>query len=155
MSSNLWPFILLLGFGVAQANQAPEPADGLTPAETTQLAKEQKIDGRIKVYLAASERHRAAISTEMAKHQYPEIPNKLQSWEQLLKTSLKDIDASITNRKKKSKTLIRYEIQLRKSITEAQAYKTNVPVDVIDPFDAWLNQAEDVHQKFVDILFPK
>ena len=155
MALHFWSLILLLCFVASQANQAPEPADALTPAEEAALAKATKIDGRIKVYQAASERFLTDLSNEVTKHNYPAVPDTLRLWAQLLKISLKDIDASITNRKKKSGALIHYEIKLRRSITDAQAYKTAVPVDVIDKFDVWLAQAEEVHQKFVDILFPK
>jgi hypothetical protein len=155
MALHFWSLILLLGFAVQQAKQAPEATDVLTPAERSQMAKATKIDGRIKVYQAASERFKAKLANEMAKRDYSAVPDTLQLWAQLLKISLKDIDASITNRKKKSGALKNYEIRVRKSITDVQAYKTAVPVDVIDQFDTWLAQAEDVHQKFVDILFPK
>jgi hypothetical protein len=30
-----------------------------------------------------------------------------------------------------------------------------VPVDIFDALEAWLKPAGEVHQKFVDILFPK
>ena len=154
MISHFWSLILLLCLGM-QANQAPEITDVLTTTESAALTKATKIDGRIKVYQTASERFRADLSTEMAKHNYSAIPDTLKLWAQLLKISLKDIDESITNRKKKSGALIHYEIKLRRSITDTQAYKTAVPVDVIDEFDTWLAHAESVHQKFVDILFPK
>lgn len=156
MAPHFWSLmLLLLSFAVRQSGQAPDTADVLTPAEKAQLAKATKIDSRIKVYQAASERYKTAVAGEMAQHDYSSIPGTLQPWAQLLKMSAQDIDASITNRKKKSGALIRYEIQLRRSITEMQAYKTAVPVDVIDQFDAWMAQAESVHQQFVDILFPK
>ena len=150
-----WSMILLFSFAVQQVNQPPEAPDLFTPAERSQLAKSTKIDGRIKVYQAASERFRTGLESEMTKHNYSAIPDTLKSWAQLLKISVKDIDESITNRKKKSGALKNYEIRVRKSISNAQAYKTAVPVDIIDQFDAWLAQAEDVHQRLVDILFPK
>jgi hypothetical protein len=155
MAPLFWSLILLLGFSIGQANQSSDVPDVFTPAEKVDLAKSAKIDGRIKVYQAASQRFRSSLEAEMAKHEYSPVPETLQSWAQVLKISLKDIDQSITNRKKKSGALKNYEIRLRKSITDVQAYKTAVPVDMIDEFDNWLKQAEDVHQKLVDILFPK
>ncbi len=133
----------------------PEALEVFTPAEKAQLAKAGKIDSRIKIYQAVSERYKAAVAGEMTKHDYAAVPGTLALWSQLLTTSAKDIDASITNRKKKSGALIRFEIQVRRSITDMQAFKTAVPVDVIDHFDEWLARAESVHQQFVDILFPK
>lgn len=155
MAPLLWSLILLLGFAAQQGNQSQEAADVFTPAEKSDLARSTKIDGRIKVYQAASQRFRSTLEAEMGKHDYSAVPETLQSWAELLKISLKDIDQSITNRKKKSGALKNYEIRLRKSISDVQAYKTTVPVEVIDQFDAWQTHAEDVHQKLVDILFPK
>ncbi len=152
MVPHLWPLILLLGL-LQQTNQLPEL---LTPAEKAQLARQTKIDGRIKVYQTASERFRATVSSSVAKHDYSGVVPSLASWADLLEMSAKDIDKSITNRKKKSGALIRYEIHLRRAITEVQAFaKSEVPVDEIDHLDAWLTRAEAVHQQLVDILFPK
>ena len=156
MAPQFWSLLLLvLSFGAQQAAQPLQETNVLTPAEQAQLSKATKIDGRIKVYQTASERFRASVAGAVAKHDFPSIPGPLRLWGQLLIASEKDIDASITNRKKKSGALIKYEIQLRRSITEIQKFKTSVSVDVYDEFDVWLKQAEAVHQQFVDILFPK
>jgi hypothetical protein len=155
MAPQLWSLLLFLSFLAQQPSQVPEFADVLTPAEKAQLVRATKIDSRIKVYQAASERYKAEVSVEMGKHAYASLPETLRLWGQMLSMSAKDIDAGITNRKKKSGALIQYEIQLRRSITDMQAFKTAVPVDVIDHFDEWLTLAEAVHQQFVDILFPK
>ena len=148
--------ILILGFSTHQANQSQDIPDVFAPAEKAALASSPKIDGRIKVYQATSERFRANLAAAIAKNDYSSLPTTLQDWAQVLQISSKDIDQSIKNRKKKSGALKNYEIRLRKSISDVQAYaKSSVPVDVIDQFEAWLTQAEDVHQKLVDILFPK
>ena len=156
MAPQFWSLLVLaLTFVAQQPVQTPDAPEVFTPAEKAQLARAGKIDGRIKIYQTASERYKAAVAGQMAKHDYASVPGTLALWSQLFTMSAKDIDASITNRKKKSGALIRYEIQVRRSITDMQAFKTAVPVDVIDHFDEWLAQAESVHQLFVDVLFPK
>ncbi len=154
MLSYVLSLVLITGFGMYQSPQTSEPADGLAPLERSRLLKEQKIDNRIKIYQGASERYRMTVTTGIKKQDYTGLPAMLQSWMNLLDESLKDIDASI-NRKKKSKALIRYEIQLRKSINDVQAFRTSAPVEVFDQFDSWLTRAEEVRKKFVDIIFPK
>jgi hypothetical protein len=43
---------------------------------------------------------------------------------------------------------------LRKAISEVQAIKTAVPVEVFDQLDTWAKQADAIRQKFVGIIFP-
>jgi hypothetical protein len=149
-SKFLW--FLLLSLAHAVQNAAPE--DGLTAAERTKMAGQQKIDGRIKIYESASQRHKAALSSASQKQDHDSVPEILKSWTSLLNFSFQDIDRSIVDRRKKSKPLIRYEIQLRKAIAEVQALKTAAPVEIFDQLDAWAKQADSVRQKFVQIIFP-
>jgi hypothetical protein len=149
------PLIVVAVLLAQNGSQATAPLDPLTPAEKSRLEAEPKVDDRIKIYQTASERFRSTLQTQIKEHEFETLQGLLDSWLQLLETSAKDIDTSITNRKKKSKALIRYEIQLRRSISDVQGYKTTVPVDVFDAFEAWAKQAENIHQTFVDILFPK
>jgi hypothetical protein len=154
----IWMLYLLLcapSGPATVATQAPQSADGLIPAERVQLAKEQKVDRRIKIYAQALARHRASFEGAVIKQDYEAVAGVLASWFQLLQYSVDDIDSGITNRKNKSKELIRYEIQLRKAISDVQGYRTTLPVDQVDALDTWLSRAEEAHQKIVEILFPR
>ena len=154
MFSYVFSLALIAGFSMLQVRQAPESSDWLTPLERSRLLIEQKIDNRIKIYRSASERYKTSVAAAVKKQEYAALPAVLQSWTNLLDASREDIDASI-NRKKKSKTLKNYEIQIRKSINDLQAFRTSVPVEIFDQFESWLNRAERVRSSFVDILFPK
>jgi predicted phage-related endonuclease len=147
--------MLLLWF-LAQVSpaQIPVSEDGLTAQEQGKLAEQKKIDGRIKVYQSATERYKSALVAKLKQQEYASVPEILQSWNRLLTYSLQDIDKSIVDRRKKSKALIRYEIQLRKAISDIQARKTAAPVEVFDQLDTWLKQADQVRRKLVDIIFP-
>jgi hypothetical protein len=139
---------------LAPAFQNPAVRDGLTDSERSKLSAQKNIDGRIKVYQSASARHQTALSSALKKQDYGSVPETLQSWSNLLTFSLQDIDQSIVDRKKKSKALIRYEIQLRKEISGVQALKTAAPVEIFDQLDSWAKQADAIRQKFVGIIFP-
>ncbi len=136
------------------ASQIPSqiPENGLNPTEKAQLEKEEKIDNRIKIYAGASNRWHGLIRRGVTTNDYNGIPEVMKAWTSLLTASLKDIDEHI-QRKKKSRTLIQYEIQLRKEITEMQDYKLRAPLELQDEFEQWMSNAEAVHKKFVDILF--
>ncbi len=128
------------------------PEDGLNPTEKAQLEKEEKIDNRIKIYEGASTRWHGAIRRGVSTNDYNGIPEIMKAWTSLLTASLKDIDEHM-QRKKKSRALIQYEIQLRKEITEMQDFKLKAPLELQEDFEQWMANAEDVHKKFVDILF--
>ncbi len=145
--------LLALGFGLQAANPSPASGDGLTSAEKDQLQKEQKIDNRIKIYEAASTRLFKTLEAQVLKDEFQSVPGTLKEWTSLLDLASKDIDSN-ASRKKKSKALIRYEIQLRKSLADVQGFKIRAPVDQQDEFDAFLSHAEEIRKKFVDILFP-
>jgi hypothetical protein len=135
-----------------QSDVSQIPEDGLNTVERAQLEKEGKIDNRIKVYEAASIRCHASIRQGVTTNDYNGISEMLKSWTRLLSASLKDIDAHI-QRKKKSRTLIQYEIRLRKEITEMQDFKLRAPAELQEDFEQWSAGAETVHKQFVDILF--
>jgi predicted nucleotide-binding protein (sugar kinase/HSP70/actin superfamily) len=146
--------LVLLFLTLAPALQNPAVQDGLTDLERSKIAGQQNIEGRIKVYQSASERYRTTLFSALKKQDYAPVPQTLESWSNLLTFSLQDIDKSIVNRKKKSKALIRYEIQLRKAISDVQALKTAAPVEIFDQLESWAKQADAVRQKFVQIIFP-
>ncbi len=145
--------MLILGPSGQAANSSPASEDGLTAAEKEQLGREKKIDGRIKIYSGASTRQFKTLEAEVLKEDFQPVPASLKSWGALLDLAIKDISEN-ASRKRKSKALIRFEIQLRKDLSDVQGFKIRAPVDQQDAFDAFLNHAEEIRKKFVDILFP-
>ncbi len=150
--------ILILSVGLRlQGNptptQVPVP-DCLTPVEKKQLATEEKIDKRIKIYRQISSRLHQTVETALTKKSFEEIPALLECWKDHLSASLKDVEAKV-NRKKKSGALIDYEIEVRKSILDMTDARLKAPYQQQNAFDSWLEQANMVHERFVDILFQR
>lgn len=128
--------------------------DCMLAAEQKRLSTTEKIDGRINVYRDVSTRLNQATMAAVRKQDYEESRSRIQCWADLLTASLKDIEANI-NRKKKSGALIRYEIQLRKSIVDVTDMRMKAPYEQQAAFETWLKQAETTREKFVDILFQR
>ena len=126
----------------------------LTPLEKSQLEAEDKIENRIRTYGLASARVHKLIEGAVLKEDLQKVAENFECWSDLLASSLKDIEKSV-ERKKKSKALIRYEIQLRKSIADITELKIRVSLEEQKSFDTWLEQAEEIRRKFVDILFQR
>jgi hypothetical protein len=126
----------------------------LTPLEKSQLEVEDKIENRIRTYGLASLRFHKLIEGAVLREDLQNLGESFECWSDLLSSSLKDIEKSV-ERKKKSKALIRYEIQLRKSISDITELKLKVTLEEQKQFDAWLEQAEEIRRKFVDILFQR
>jgi hypothetical protein len=147
-----WLFYLLLN--ACQAGPLPPTQDGLLPAERERLSKEEKIDNRIKIYETATERIRNALHKTVTAESYSDVPALLSDWQRLLATSTQDIEDKVS-RKKRSRNLIHFEIQLRKAIADVQNYKLKAPIDLQQGFENWLADADKAHNSFVDILFPK
>jgi hypothetical protein len=146
-------FSLLLANMIVQADRiTPPQGDSMMPLERSKLQKEEKINNRIKIYKTASTRYLETFSSETSTNDFESVPPTLQVWMSLLTESLQDIDANV-ERKKKSKTLIDYEIHLRKSINEIKDYKVKAPLEQQDFLDSWVAQAEKIQAKFLDILF--
>jgi hypothetical protein len=144
----VFALISLLQTGAAAA----DAGDIFSPAEKAQMEQASNINQRIKVYEAASKRIQQALAESVRKEDFEGAPDRLKLWTALLSKSLEDISANL-NTKKKSRALINYEIQIRKSIADTESYKIKAPPDQQDIFDASLTQAETVRKKFVDILF--
>jgi hypothetical protein len=146
----LWSIALSL---LMQYGSFVPPADSaLNAVEKLKIENELKIENRIKIYWQASEGIQKSIRNEVSKDSYQSLPTDLKLWTSLLSESLKDIQANLKT-KKKSKNLIRFEIQVRKAISDSQNYKIKAPVELNDVFDACLDQAEKIRQEFVEILF--
>jgi hypothetical protein len=136
--------------------QAPEGTgtDCLLPAERRQLGIEINLDPRIKIYIAASERCFGMVNKTMAQPNPPSISGVLDSWMLLLEESQRDIRKN-SDRKKKSRWLIRYEIQLRKGIAGLEDLRMKGTYEDMQQIDTWVARAEAIHKEFVDILFQR
>ncbi len=143
----------MLSVMLQAAGAPPQPDDGLTAAEREQLQKQQKLDGRIKIYAIASKRLFKTLEAQVLKEDFQSDLATLKTWAALLDLASKDIGEN-ASRKKKSKALIRYEIELRKALGDVQGFKIRAPVDQQDAFTAFLEHAERIRKGFVDILFP-
>ncbi len=128
------------------------PEGTFNAKEKVRLEQENKIEGRIKVYTAVAKRMSQEMEAAVRKDNQEVMPGKLRLWASLLSRSLEDIQANLKS-KKKSRALIRYEIQVRKSIAEIQRFKTRIPVEQQDLLDSSLSEAEKVRKSFVQILF--
>jgi hypothetical protein len=129
-------------------------AECLLPAEKKRLSEQAKIEGRIRVYRDISERYHQAILSAVAKRNFDRIQAVIGCWKDQLGVSMKDIDANI-NRKKKSGSLIDYEIQLRKSIVDMNDARLKATVEQQPDFESWISQAKRIHDRFVDLLFQR
>jgi hypothetical protein len=145
--------LLLLGILLIQSNDAASP-DGFSIAERLQLSSKIKIEDRIKIYQSASDRYRKSVQQAAGKQEFQRIPDILRSWTSVISKSLADISQNI-DRKKKSNALIKFEIQLRKSIVDIRSVRIRAAVEDQESYDDWISHAEKVRAQFVDILFPK
>ena len=149
---SIWLFALFLAFFL-QAGDIPAVAgDVFTSAEKAQIENANNVERRIKVYESASRRLQQTLETAVAKDEFQTVPENLKLWITLLSKSLEDIEANLKS-KKKSTALIKYEIQVRKSIANSTSLKIKAPIEQQDLFDSCLAEAEKVREKFVEILF--
>jgi len=126
--------------------------DVFSPKEKAKLLRETSIDGRTKVYREASIRIQKGLHQSISKKEIAGVPDTLKIWNTLLAKSLEDIESNL-KAKKKPRSLINYEIQVRKAIVDIQNYKITAPVDQQNAYDACLADAERVRKRFVEILF--
>jgi hypothetical protein len=146
------PLALLLSLLLQSGGAQPSPEDCFSPVERAQFEKAVSIDNRIKIYEKVSIRLQQELATAVTKEDFQSVPRTLNNWNSLLSKSLEDIEANLKS-KKKSRALINYEIQIRKSIDRVQNLKIRATMDLQDPFDSCLEQAEKVRRRFVEILF--
>lgn len=146
----LLPFVLCALMQLPSAHQLKEEV--FDPGEKERLSRAQKVDDRIKIYTSASKRLQRSVYTAISDNNFSSLPKALRQWVSILSISLEDIDANL-NVKKKSKPLIRYEIQVRKALTEFKDYKASVPIELQDEFDDCLDSAEKIRKRFMDIIF--
>jgi hypothetical protein len=148
-------FLALALSVIIQGGSVPSFEGGiLNPKEKTQLEKANSVDRRIKVYTAATKRIDKSLREAVSKGQFETVAADLKLWTSLLSKSLEDIEANLKS-KKKSRDLIKYEIQVRKTLSNLQDYRIQAPIEQQEEFDSCLAEAEAIRQKFVDILFPR
>jgi hypothetical protein len=149
--------ILLLIVSLGQETTAPVDLPDrqlLTPVEKSLLERETHIDRRIRIYESASLRFQRSIQVATKQEEIEGFLEDLESWVKLLSASREDIESNV-NRKKKSRALIRYEIQVRKTAGDLQDARPNIPLESQAEFDSYLGRAEVVRKTFVDILFQR
>lgn len=150
----LWgPLLFVLLLDLPSAGFPAAEGALFSPAESARLARAESLDDRIRVYESASGRMRGEIEELARREAFGAIPAALETWASLLGHSLDDISAHTPPNRKKSKRLIRYEIQVRKAAAGMKDLKIKSPVELADAFDAFLARAERVRKEFIEILF--
>jgi len=144
-------FTFALALCLQAADTSAVQGDIFIPSEKAKIEKANTVEKRIKVYETASKRIQQELEAA-ATDEFQKVPDNLKIWTALLAKSLEDIETNLKT-KKKSRALINYEIQLRKSITRTESLKIRAPVDQQDVFDSCLDQAEKIRKRFVEILF--
>jgi hypothetical protein len=152
----IFPALLILAFNMIFQADWPSSFEGdiFTSKEVKKLEKERDINDRIKIYTNASKRIRERLHKAASRKQFQSVPGDLKLWTALLANSLKDIKAHI-DPQKKSKNLIKYEIEVRKSLDDLQDYRIKAPIDQQDAFEACITQAESIRKIFVEIIFSR
>jgi hypothetical protein len=130
------------------------PAGCLTNLDKSRLSMEAGIEKRIRICKEISDRFHKAVEQAEKKQLTEEVSVLLACWRDHLAASLKDIETNI-NRKKKSGALKDFEIQLRKSIRTVEDARLKAPYQESSHYENWLDQANMVRKKFVDILFQR
>jgi hypothetical protein len=152
----IFPAALILALGIfLQADWASSFKGSIfTPKEIEKLQREEDINDRIKIYTDASKRIQKRVNTAVSRGQFKSVPGDLELWTDLLTHSYEDIKAGI-DPNKKSRNLIKYEIQVRRSLDDLQDNKIKAPLDLHGDFETCLNRAEAIRKKFVEIIFPR
>jgi len=152
----IFPAALILALGILLQVDWVSSFEGdiFTAKEIEKLEKERDINDRIKVYTDASKRMQKRLNTAVSRGQFQSVPGDLALWTALLSNSYEDIKASI-DPDKKSRNLVKFEIQVRKTLDDLQDNKIKAPLDQHDDFEACLAKAEAIRKKFVEIIFPR
>jgi hypothetical protein len=146
--------LLLMTLAAGGQQIYAEESACILPGELSRLRGETNLDNRIRIYDAASSRCGKLVLNAIGKQDAPSLTRSLASWMSLLELSLKDINAG-ANPKKKSRALIRYEINLRKALGEVDESKIKVTHEQIDELESWIRKADGIRKRFVDILFQR
>ena len=146
-------FILTISMFL-QASGAPFfEGDIFTDKEIIKLEKEKDVNDRIKIYTNASKRIQKRLNEAASKGEFGSVPDDLNLWMELLIKSLEDIKTNLEPGKK-SKNLIKYEIQVRKSLADMEDYMIKAPLEQQDAFESSIRQAGEIRQRFVALIFP-
>ena len=94
------------------------------------------------------------MRSALQKQEFEVVDDGLNAWIKVLSASLEDIEMNV-NRKKMSRALIRYEIQLRKAFGDLQDLKYKTPVEEQEKIEKWLGRAEGIRDSFLSILFKR
>jgi len=150
----LWSCSLFLSI-LFQTGTVPSFPDGIfTAKEKEKIVKNaDDIGERIEAYRDASIRIHKTLLKTISDKEYSSVSEQLKTWMSLLSESIKDIESSINPKKKKSKALIKYEIQVRKAVNDLRDYKIRAPYEQQDILEQCIDLADAVRGKMVDLLF--
>lgn len=149
--------LLLVLALVSQGNPSQSPTapwNCVSDSDQQRLSVETGIEKRIKIRKEISDRFHKTVERVQKMQQPDAVAALLACWSDHLAASLKDVE-SYVNRKKRSGALKNFEIALRKSIRFMEDSRLKASYQESAPYDAWLDQAKKVREKFVDILFQR
>jgi hypothetical protein len=146
-------FLLLLNLQSGPLDLDSLGPEVLSSSERARIARENKLDNRIKVYEKVSIRYLRTLQGQMRTEEQ-DIESTLEHWLSVLRFSLADIEKH-AERKKKSRPLIHYEIQLRKAIVDVRELRLKAVAEDDPLFERWLTGAESIRNRFVDVIFAK
>jgi len=148
------PYLCIFAFVIFLQAEEPAavPGEIFIPVEKARIEKAADVEQRIKVYDTAAKRIQQEVETAVTREEFQSVPDGLRLWTSLLAKSLEDIEVNL-KANKKPRSLINYEIQLRKSIGRTESLKIRAPVDQQDIFDSSLEQAEKIRKRLFEILF--
>jgi len=151
----LFMLMSALAIPAPQAPVAPDRnLDFLTEKERADLRRQSNVDGRIRVYLSASERYQSTVPKLVTGQEFDTLSGTMAKWEALLVSSLADIESGVAPGKK-PKNLRRFEIHLRKAIGEVQSLRKSGSVEAFDALEGWCSRAETIRGTIVKIMFAK
>jgi hypothetical protein len=125
----------------------------LTADEQNRFDKATEVEGRIKIYHSALKRIQETIETAAAKDDFEKVPETLKRWTSILVKSCDDIETNL-KKKKRSRALIKYEIDIRQSIEQNKKIKYKAPFEQLELFNSYIAEAEAVRKRLLKVLFP-
>ncbi|HSW40383.1 MAG TPA: hypothetical protein VLL97_12920 [Acidobacteriota bacterium] len=144
--------VILVGLATAAPDATTRTWDDVVnPDEKIRLEAAGSLDGRIRVYRAVSERFFRELQQTVGSEEFEAVPDLLERWTIVLETSRKDIETNAAGGRNRS--IIQYEIDLRKAIRAADELKILSTVELQDEFDRWTARAEAIRTKIIDVLF--
>jgi hypothetical protein len=148
----LGSLVLILNLLCLTGSTPSYGTDIFSADEILKLKKEDSVERRAKIYQSASVRIQKNLQQSADKEEFKIVPDLLKTWNLLLSKSIEDIETNL-KAKHKPRSLIDYEIHVRKAIGDVKGYKIKAPADYEDAFNSCIAQAESAHKKLVDMLF--